>query len=381
MKFLDEEMAELERLGRVRVPRVVEGAQGTRIRIDGQEVVSFSSNDYLGLAADEVLRRAVVAEVERAGVGAGASRLIAGNQRAHAELEAEAASWLGCESARLFSSGYAANTGLLPVLAGEGDAIYSDELNHASIIDGCRLSRATVEVYRHRGYDDLEARLDRSRARRRIIVTESVFSMDGDCADLERLASLAARFDAVLVVDEAHAVGVMGEQGGGLLDGSGYRADVVVGTLGKALGAAGACVGGPRNLADLLWNRARSLVFSTGMPAVIAAAATEGIRLVRGPEGASRRERLRRNIERLGMGQTPIAPVIVGDDRLVMRWTAYLLERGLYVQGIRPPTVPAGTARLRIALSAMHTNEDIDRLLQALEDGKRAGLVSRETSP
>jgi len=368
LDFLDDELHELERLGRLREPRVVAGRQGTKVRIDGRDVVSFSSNDYLGLASDGVLREAAVAEIDRSGVGAGASRLIVGNREAHVELEAVLAQHFRCESALLFNSGYAANTGLLPVLAGEQDSIFSDRLNHASLIDGCRLSRARVEVFEHLDYEQLDEQLARSSARRKVVVTESVFSMDGDRAGLAALREITQRRDAILVVDEAHAVGVLGPCGGGLLEEVGVDADVVVGTLGKAVGAAGACVAGSRALTSLLWNRARSLVFSTGIPPMVASAAKAGIALIRGPDGASRRESLARNIALFSSRQrSPICPVHVGDDREVMRWTSVLLESGLFVQGIRPPTVPPGTSRLRIALSSSHEPAEIARLQVALD--------------
>jgi 8-amino-7-oxononanoate synthase len=392
LDFLDEELAALERQHRRRIPRVATSAQGANVVLDGREVVSFSSNDYLGLAAHPDLRDAARAALDRYGVGAGSSRLIAGNTDVHGELEVAAAGMLECEAARLFNSGVSANTGLLPVLVGSGDQIFSDALNHASVIDGCRLSRAETQVYRHADLGDLAERLESSAARRRLIVTESVFSMDGDLADVRSLRALADQHDAILVVDEAHAVGVFGERGAGLLAASDTRADAVMATLGKALGSYGAVVAGRRVLADMLWNRARSLVFTTGLPPMIAAASLAAIRLSQSGEGDRRRSHLWARISQLtdglaalGLevpGSSPIVPLWVGGDREVMDWTARLLEGGFYVQGVRPPTVPVGTARLRIALSANHSEDDVDRLVAAIRTGLDAGhrLVPRGTA-
>ncbi len=351
--------------------------------LDGAEVVSFSSNDYLGFAAHPALRAAMVAAVESAGVGAGASRLIIGNSTLHEELERCLATLHGQPAARLFNSGFAANTGLIPVLAGPDDVVFSDALNHASIIDGCRLSRATVRVFEHRNYNELNELVCVAKgARRRLIVSESLFSMDGDLADLVQLREISSEHDAVLVVDDAHGTGVYGESGCGLASRAG--ADIVVGTLGKALGCHGAWVSGPVALAELLWTRARSLVFSTGLPPSVAAAGIAATRLVSGPDGDRARALLWEAVDALvggltalglAAGRSPIVPLLVGGDREVMEWTRWLLERGLFVQGIRPPTVPEGTARLRIALSASHSAEDVGRLLDAIATGLAAGLT------
>jgi 8-amino-7-oxononanoate synthase len=384
LDFLDEELASLERQHRRRVPRVVDGAQGPRIVLDGREVVSFSSNDYLGLAAHPALAAAAHAAIDRFGVGAGASRLIVGNASLHEELERAAAALLGTEAARLFNSGFAANTGLLPVLASPGTELFSDELNHASLIDGCRMTRCVTRIYKHLDLNDLARMLSESRAPRKIVVTESVFSMDGDVADLAAFRVLVDREGAILVVDEAHATGVYGE-GGGVLAQVGVKADAVVSTLGKGLGTYGAVVAGSRALADVLWNRARPLVFTTGLPPAVAAAGLAAIRIVRSGEGAELRTRLWQRVSEvvaglreLGIparGESPIIPVVVGGDQEVMAWTRHLLERGVYVQGVRPPTVPEGTARLRIAVSAGHSEEDVGRLLEGLRS-----LVSRGTA-
>ncbi len=392
LDFLAEELALLEQQHRRRFPRVLSSRQGARVVIDGRELVSFSSNDYLGLAGHPAVAEAARAEVDRVGVGAGASRLIVGNCQAHVELEQALAALFGTPSARLFNSGFAANTGLLPVLAGAGDEVFSDELNHASIIDGCRLSRASVRVFKHRDLAELETLLATSSARRRIVVTESIFSMDGDRADVVAMRQLTEQHGAVLVVDEAHATGVLGDRGGGLLERAGTTADAVVGTLGKGLGAYGACVAGSVALTEVLWNRARSLVFTTGLPPMVAAAALAAVRISMGGEGAALRRTLWQRVEQLASGlsdlglevhvSSPIVPLVVGGDAEVMAWTQRLLEHGLYVQGVRPPTVPPGTARLRIAVSAAHSEDHVALLVAALRAGIAAGgrFVSRGTA-
>jgi 8-amino-7-oxononanoate synthase len=370
MSLEDDAGAELERLGAAglrRGRREVTGRQGVEVVVDGRRVVSFSSNDYLGLAGHEALAAAAVESLGRAGTGAGASRLIVGNLSDHNRLEISLASWMG-RAARLFNTGYAANTGVLPVVARAGDVVLSDELNHASIIDGCRLSRAEVVVYRHLDLEDLERKLGLHRGRRAVVVSETLFSMDGDMVDIVELDRLRRRFGAVLVVDEAHAIGAMGEGGRGISVSADVVPDVIIGTMGKALGAAGAfAIAGPATI-ELLWNRARSLVFSTAMPPAIAAAGVAAVELVQGRDGDARRSRLAANIGavRQGRSRTAIHPFVVGDDRKVMELAQAMLTDGVYVQGIRPPTVPPGTARLRVALSADHRAEHLDLLNNSL---------------
>jgi 8-amino-7-oxononanoate synthase len=367
MSLDDDARAELERLdaaGLRRGRRIVTGRQGVTVTVDGCEVVSFSSNDYLGLAGHPALEDAAHDALRTSGVGAGASRLIVGNTIHHEHLESSLASWLG-RPARLFSSGYAANTGVLPAIARPGDVIFSDELNHASIIDGCRLSRADVVVYPHADLAALEHGLTTHRDRRAIVVTETLFSMDGDIVDIVELDRLRRRFHAILVVDEAHALGALGQGGRGVALPAGVEPDVIIGTLGKALGASGAfAIAGPSTI-ELLWNRARSLVFSTGAPSSIAAAAIAAIELVQSSDGDRRRGRLAANIAALG-ARSAIMPIRIGDDRRVMQIAEQLLAEGLYIQGIRPPTVPAGTARLRVALSSQHQPKHMELLNNAL---------------
>ena len=373
------ELRELANQHRLRVPRVLDGVQGARAIIDGRAVVNFASNDYLGLAGDPRLVRAAANALESSGAGVGASRLIVGNHREHVRLEDAVADWLRCGGVRLFNTGYAANVGVLTSLLRAGDVVFSDELNHASIIDGCRLSRADVVVFPHRDYGFLETALATPRGRRRLVVSESLFSMDGDHADIAALAALCARNDAALVLDEAHALGAAGPEGRGLAAEIGVVPDIVVGTFGKALGSFGAFAATSRAIADLLWNRARTLVFTTGLPPSVPAASRAALELVRGAEGAQRRRTLASSALRLrqlvrlagGAATSAIAPIVIGGDREVMTCTDALLARGLYVQGIRPPTVPPGTARLRVGLSAAHDSQQLEALAQSLHDVAR----------
>lgn len=384
MSLDDDARAELEALeaaGRLRTPRVIEGATGPTCTVDGVVLDNFSSNDYLSLAADPRLVRAAAAAMEREGFGAGASRLITGTQASHAALERDVADWMRCTGMRLFNTGYAANVGVLTALASSADRIFSDELNHASIIDGCRLSRARVDVFPHRDLAALEALLSSTgeRGRRRIIVTESLFSMDGDIADLRALRELATKHDAALVVDEAHAIGAHGDEGRGLCADAGVEPDVLVGTFGKSLGTFGAFAATTRAIAELLWNRARPFVFSTALPPSIPAATRVAIEIVRGTDGDDRRRALARNARLLrelvpsagGARESAIAPILVGEDRTTMALSARLHDERVLVQGIRPPTVPAGTSRLRLSLAAGHSMQQLERAGRLLVDALR----------
>jgi 8-amino-7-oxononanoate synthase len=378
----DDVLGELASLGaahRLRVPRIVDGAQGPLAVVDGREVINFASNDYLGLAGDPRLVRAATAALEESGAGVGSSRLIVGNHREHVQLEAATAAWLRCGGVRLFNAGYAANVGVLTTLLRAGDVVFSDELNHASIIDGCRLSRAEIVIIPHLDLAALERGLATRQARRKLVVSESLFSMDGDLADVEALSALCRRHDAVFVLDEAHAVGTVGPEGRGLAAEVGVIPDVVIGTFGKALGSFGAFAATTQAVAELLWNRARSLVFSTGLPPSVPAASRSALDIVRGAEGDDLRRvlttharRFRQLVSRAGGSPTSaIAPILVGDDQAVMACTARLLADDLFVQGIRPPTVPVGTARLRVGLSAGHSTAQVDRLVASLDNAMR----------
>jgi 8-amino-7-oxononanoate synthase len=384
------ELRQLEAEHRLRVPRVVDSPQSSTIVLDGVKVWNFASNDYLGLAEDKRLAQAASAESLEAGTGVGASRLITGNHRQHVLLETELADWLRVPAARLFNAGYAANVGVLTTLLRPGDVVFSDALNHASIIDGCRLSRAEVVVYPHLDMASLERELSaRGSARRRIVVSETLFSMDGDVADVAALSRIARASDAALILDEAHAVGVWGPEGRGVAALAGVIPDVLIGTCGKALGSFGAFVATSAPIADLLWNRARSLVFSTGLPPAVSAATRQALEIVRGSDGEALRRYLAHNIRILrgrpglllgGARESAIAPMMVGDDERVMAMTASLLEPSqesgwrFFVQGIRPPTVPEGGARLRVSLSARHSLDSAAELsyrLKALVEGSR----------
>ncbi|HVK88650.1 MAG TPA: aminotransferase class I/II-fold pyridoxal phosphate-dependent enzyme, partial [Kofleriaceae bacterium] len=303
-----------------------------------------------------------------------------GTHRLHVAVERAVADWMRVGGVRLFNSGYAANTGVLSTLAGPGDVVFSDELNHASIIDGCRLSRAEVVVYPHGDLRALEEVLARRGGhRRRLVVTESLFSMDGDLADLAAISRLCAKHEAALVVDEAHAVGVHGPEGRGLAADVAVTPDVLIGTFGKALGTYGAFAATTAPIAELLWNRARSLVFSTALPPSIPAATLAAIEVVRSDEGRARRRALAGHARRLrelvpclgGAAESAIAPLAIGDDREVMQTTARLLERGVFVQGIRPPTVPAGTARLRVSLCAGLSTQQLETSGLVMNDATR----------
>ncbi len=318
------------------------------------------------------------------GVGASASRLVTGDLPAHRRLEMELASFLGRANALLFPTGYQTNVGVVTALAGPADLIVSDALNHASLIDGCRLSRARVAVYPH-GDARAARRLLRAgagRFRRRLLVTESLFSMDGDLAPLAALAEAAADTDAIFIVDEAHAVGVLGPGGRGVCASSGVVPDVLVGTLGKAFGAAGGFAAGPASLREVLVNRARTFIYTTALPPPIAAAASAGLQLMQGPEGGVRRRALdahrvalAEGLHRLGLQSGappgPIVPVVLGSEARALAASATLRRLGLFVPAIRPPTVPPGTARLRVTLSAAHTADDVLRLTAGLAEALR----------
>jgi 8-amino-7-oxononanoate synthase len=343
-------------------------------------VLDLASNDDLPLASDKRIARAAQAAIEEVGVGAGASRLISGNHRRHVGLERALEDWLRASgercAVRTFGSGYAANVGVLTALLGPGDVVFSDELDHASIIDGCRLSRAEIVVYPHRDLGALEAGLSSRTGRRRLVVSETLFSMDGDLADVVALAELCKRHGAALMLDEAHAIGARGPEGRGVAAEAGVVPDLLVGTCGKALGVYGAFVATTPAIAELLWNRARSLVYSTALPPMIASAIQCAVEIVRGTEGDERRRTLADRAHLLrarvrGLGGAPdsaIAPLVVGDDRRVMELSAQLVERRVFAQGIRFPTVPEGTARLRMSLRYGLAAEDIETAAIALNN-------------
>lgn len=358
--------------------REIESAQEPAVVLRGREVLLFCSNNYLGLANHPEVVEASREAAARYGASAGSSRLISGHMRAHRELEERIADWQRVEAALVFSTGYQANIGTITALTGPGDVVLSDELNHASIIDATRLSKATTRVFAHNDMDALERLLRESESARRVlVVTESIFSMDGDAAPLAEMARLAKRYGAWLMVDEAHGAGVFGKHGAGLVDELGLNdaVDVHVGTLGKALGSFGAYVAGSRSLVDLLINRARSFIFTTGLPPSAVAAAGAAIDVCRRePErAAGLRRRVRTLADRLRAAgldvpeaQSQILPVTLGDADRTVACMRELLERGVYVAAIRPPTVPPGTSRLRFSVMATHTDQQLERAADAL---------------
>lgn len=365
--------------GLLRGLRVIDSAQGPRVRLEGRDVLLLCSNDYLGLAGHPRVRAAAAAAAERWGAGAGASRLVSGTMTPHEKLEEELASFKGTEACILFGSGFLANTGVVAALSGRGEVVLSDELNHASIIDGCRLARAETIVYRHADLDALASALERAGSRRATIVTDSVFSMDGDVAPLEGIVELARRHGARVIVDEAHATGVLGPGGRGVVSDLGLEreVDVVVGTLSKALGSYGAFVCCSAEMKTFLVNVARTLIFSTALPPPSVGAALESLRIVR--EEPSIVDRVQRNARLLrnrlaahGLpvtaGEVPIVPVVIGEPQAAMDACEEALSRGVFAQAIRPPTVPEGTSRLRAVVMASHTEADVLEAAEVLAD-------------
>lgn len=375
----------LARLGQrqlYRRRRVVDSAQGPVLMVDGRELVNFCSNDYLGLAGDPRVAEAFIAGARRWGVGSGASPLVCGYTRAHAELEEALAAFSGRPRALLFGSGYAANVATIHALAGAGDLIWQDRLNHASLIDGGRISGADLRWFGHADTADLAEQMAATPdgPGRRLVVSDGTFSMDGDLCPLDGLVAVTGRHRAWLMIDDAHGVGVHGAGGGGVVDAARYAVEqvpVLVGTLGKAFGASGAFVAGSEALVELLIQRARHYIYSTAPPAAVATAALRSLAIAR--EEPWRRERLaalvarfRSGAEALGLAllpsSTPIQPLLLGESAAALAWSAALERRGLLVTAIRPPTVPAGSARLRITLTAAHTDAQVERLLQALAE-------------
>ena len=365
--------------------RVVESPAGRELVVGGRRLLNFCSNDYLGLAADPRVTAAFKAGADRWGVGSGASHLVSGHTAAHAELELALAELTGRPRALLFGSGYAANVGAISTLLGQRDHVFQDRLNHASLLDGGWLSGAGFEWYAHADTADLAARLDAHgpSSRRKLIVSDGTFSMDGDLCPLEQLIALAKRHGAWLMIDDAHGIGVHGAQGCGVVDPARHDCTdvpVLVGTLGKAFGTAGAFVAGSEALVEMLIQRARHYIYTTAMPAALAAATLESLRIARVEEWRRTRlaehvARFRQGAARLGLqllpSQTPIQPLVIGASGRTLALGAALEARGVLVGVIRTPTVPAGTARLRITFSALHQPADVDQLLAALAEAAR----------
>ncbi|MCC6124203.1 MAG: 8-amino-7-oxononanoate synthase [Pirellulales bacterium] len=382
LRWIDEELPALEAKGRRRKLLSRSNAQAAVIALDGREYVNFGTNDYLGLAADPRLAEAVASALDQYGWGSGASPLILGHAELHRRLEEQIAEFEGVEAALLFTSGFAANSGTIAALVGPGDAVFSDRKNHASLFDGCRLSRADIRVYPHADPQALDDLLEKTTAyRRRLIVTDSLFSMDGDFAPLKEIAEIAEKRRAMLLVDEAHATGVFGDRGRGACEMLGVedRVPVRIGTLSKALGGIGGFVAGSRTLVDWLVNRARPYVFSTALPAAVSAAGLAALEIVKNEpfrrgellvKAADLRRELSAQGWRLGNSASQILPVIVGESERAVALSQKLRARGLFVPAIRPPTVPEGEACLRISLSYAHSPAMIGKLLESLYDAR-----------
>jgi len=379
LAWIDDELAALERKHLLRDLPAPLGRQGAVVEHEGRRLVNFASNDYLGLAGDERLAAAAAKACLSSGVGRGSSPLICGRSEIHEELERRLAEFEGTEAALLFPSGFAANAGIVPALVDRGDAIYADAKNHASLIDGCRLSRAEIHIYPHGNVDALDRLLAEHRGHhRRLIVTDTLFSMDGDLAQLAAIAEAANRYDAMLLVDEAHATGVFGGHGRGVAEALRVECEgmIRVGTLSKALGAAGGFVCGTRSLIQWLANRARSYVFSTAQPAAISAAAVVALDIVANEprrrsqllqSAAQLRQQLQRQGWNIGASRSQIVPIILGNPAAAVSLSQSLRERGYWVPAIRPPSVPEGQSLLRLSLTAAHTQEMLQGLLEALE--------------
>ncbi|HUL13557.1 MAG TPA: 8-amino-7-oxononanoate synthase [Methylococcaceae bacterium] len=371
-------LREIELQGLYRRRRILGSSQGVEVECEGRRLLNFCSNDYLGLAAHPEVVQAFRRGAQAHGVGSGASHLVCGHGRAHHALEEELAEFTGRERALLFSTGYMANLGVIAALAGRGDWVFEDRLNHASLLDGALLSGARLKRFSHADADDLRRELTTCPAEGRLIVTDGVFSMDGDLTPLRELAPVAKEANAWLMVDDAHGLGVIGSSGRGVTEHFGLGQDevpVLIGTLGKAFGTFGAFVAGSADLIEFLIQRARTYAYTTALPPAVAEATRASLRLVR--EESWRREKLRSVVRRFRSGaaqlglhimdsSTPIQPILLGDNERALRASQALMDAGLWVGAIRPPTVPVGSARLRVTFSAAHEEVQVDRLLDAL---------------
>ena len=372
-------LVDLEETGLKRKLRQISGTQGQEIIIEGKKVLNFCSNNYLGLANDSRVEQAAIDCIQTEGFGSGASRLVCGNRMAHQKLEKCLAKFKETESCLLFNTGYMANVGIISSIFGRDDIIFSDRINHASIIDGIRLSDSKWRRYPHRDMITLEEMLRSSSLFcKRGIITDSVFSMDGDLAPLDKIVALAKKYDCLVMIDEAHAIGVMGKNGKGLAEHFGVEKDIDIqmGTLSKAVGSFGAYCCGSQNLISFLINKARSFIYTTGLPPSVAAASLKAIEIIQ--EEPQRRKQLWQNtqymqneLKRLGfntmLSQTPIIPILVKDSDIAVQLSNRLLERGIFVSAIRPPAVPPHTARLRLTVMATHTKQQLNFVLNQLK--------------
>lgn len=383
--MFEKELEELNQKSLLRTLRRINSAQGPRVKIDEREIILLSSNNYLGLANHPRVKEAAIRGIEKYGFGSGASRLISGNMTLHEELEERIADFKGTEAAILFNSGYTANIGIIPALVGKGDFIYSDELNHVSIIDGSRLSRAEIRIYPHKDMTVLEELLKKDKNNgRKLIVTDTVFSMDGDIAPLKDIYNLSQKYSAFLMVDEAHATGVLGSKGRGAVEHFALKGENIIqmGTLGKALGTFGAYIVGSKDLIVYLRNKARSFIYTTSLPPAVAAAAIEAINIIAEDDSLIKglwdnRKVFIDGLHSLGFdtlsSETPIIPVLAGDIHKALEMAETLYEECIYAPAIRPPTVPEGSSRIRTTVMANHTKEDIEAALSAfrkIKNGK-----------
>ncbi len=379
LEYLSEQLVKLKKTTLYRKIKLIEGPCGSNLIINGKKYLAFCSNDYLGLANHPKLKQAAKAAISQYGSGSGASRLICGTQSLHIQLEQKLAKFKQAPAAIVFPSGYMANLGIISSVVGRGDIIIIDRLSHASIIDACRLSYAKLAVYPHNDLNKLEHILKRSQNyNQRLIITDSIFSMDGDLADLPALAGLARRYNAALMIDEAHATGVLGESGRGAAEHFGLKdeIDISMGTLSKAAGSMGGFVTGDKQLIDFLRQRARSFIYTTALPAAACAASIAGLDIIINQPQLRKKlwqntKYLKNGLKKLGfklMGtQSPIIPILLYDEDTTMRAAEYLFEHGILIPGIRPPTVPKGKCRLRISLSATHSKDELDYLLSIIK--------------
>ena len=384
LAFLDEALDQLRADGLYRRLRVLDGEQAHTARFDGRDVINLSSNNYLGLTTHPALREAAIRAVRDLGAGSGSVRTIAGTMELHMELERRIAAFKHTEAAVVFQSGFAANAGTVAAILGKEDLILSDELNHASIIDGARLSRAAIKVFPHRDAAALGRLLEETASvKRRLVITDGVFSMDGDIAPLREIAALAREHGAIMMVDDAHSSGVLGRNGRGTIDHFDLhgQVDIQVGTLSKAIGVLGGYVCGSKNLIEFLYHRARPFLFSTSHPPAVAAACLAALDVLeREPERIERlwsnTKRFKAGLKRLGFdtgaSETPITPILVGEAETAMKFSDLAFERGVFAQGIGFPTVAKGRARLRTIVTATHGEEELDRALEILGDAARS---------
>jgi 8-amino-7-oxononanoate synthase len=388
MERLKLELERIQGLGLYRKLRRMDSAADTRVTVEGRELLMCASNNYLGLANDPRLKQAAIAAIQRFGTGSTGSRLTTGNTALHEQLEERIARFKGTEAAIVFNTGYMANVAAMTTLASAGDVIFSDEWNHASLIDGCRLSKAKVVIYRHADLRDLEEKLQRYRSdKRNLIVTDGVFSMDGDIADLPGIVELAERYGAWVMVDDAHATGVLGQRGAGTVEHFGLhgRVPVQMGTLSKAVGAEGGYIAGSRELIEFFRNFARPFIFSTALsPAVIGTALAAFDLIEKEPERRVRlsalsrmaRERLLAMGFRVLPGETPILPILIGEAEPAVRFACLLEEEGIFAPAIRPPSVPPGTSRIRLTLMATHSEADVEEVVEAFSKiGSKLGVI------